>query len=191
MIEGDPRIYGSVEQLLGPDFTLDGTDAHLYVGDTTWHGDHGWYPSWYQGDPDPKFVEMRYHPSLKVAFYLDRMTRDTGCLRVIPGTHYVFWPVKQPGDGYHTVGPFTESLAPIHGDAPKNFLPDGTIKQFGVMSRDIPSHAIESEPGDVVFFNHHLWHASFGGRTGRRMYSFDFRASPKIEVKRRYVRCDG
>ena len=198
MIEDDTRIHGSVEQLLGPDFTLEeelrpetpnsGTYANLCVGDTTWHGDHGWHPSWYQGgDPDPKFVETRYHPSLKVAFYLDRVTRDTGCLRVIPGTHFVFWPAKHPGDAHHTVGPFTESLASIHMDIPKNFLPDGTLKQFDVMPRDVPCHAIESEPGDVIIFNHHLWHASFGGRAGRRRIALNFRASPKVEAKRRYV----
>ena len=27
--------------------------------------------------------------SIKTAFYLDPVTRDTGCLRVIPGSHHV------------------------------------------------------------------------------------------------------
>ena len=78
MIEGDSRIYDCVEQLLGPDFTLEedlrpetpnsGTYANLCVRDMTWYGDHGWHPDWYRGgSPNPKFVETRYHRSLKVA----------------------------------------------------------------------------------------------------------------------------
>ena len=34
----DDRIYGIGEDLLGPDFVLDGTEGHQHVGDTHWHG---------------------------------------------------------------------------------------------------------------------------------------------------------
>ena len=37
----DDRIYGPVEQLLGPRFVWDGSDANHYVGDTPWHPDKG------------------------------------------------------------------------------------------------------------------------------------------------------
>ena len=67
----DPRILGIAFRLLGDDFNYMGSDGNYYVGDTGWHSD-GWHP------------EMRH---IKIAFYLDPVGRDTGCLRVIPGSH--------------------------------------------------------------------------------------------------------
>ena len=68
----DPRIEGIGSALLGDDFNYTGSDGNYYVGDTRWHSD---------GYRDKKYV------SLKMAFYLDPVTRDTGCLRVVPGSH--------------------------------------------------------------------------------------------------------
>ena len=68
----DERIHQIPESLLGPDFWLDGTEGHLRVGDTPWHGDD-------IHDDDLGWV--------KIAIYLDPLTKDAGCLRVIPGTH--------------------------------------------------------------------------------------------------------
>jgi hypothetical protein len=42
----------------------------------------------------------------------------------------------------------------------------------------IPFYALESQPGDVVMFDQCTWHASFGGRTGRRMFTFNYSAEP-------------
>ena len=66
----DDRIYNVVEQLLGPEFLWVLSDANLYVGDTQWHG----------GDGNPAPLEH-----VKVVIYIDPLTSDTGCLRVIPG----------------------------------------------------------------------------------------------------------
>ena len=50
-------------------FNLYGNDGNYYVGDTKWHS-----------DKDPKDpIE-----SFKIAFYLDPVTRDTGCLPEAP-----------------------------------------------------------------------------------------------------------
>ena len=154
----DERIPGSVQQLLGPGFNLDGTDANMYVGDTNWHGDHGWHPGMLRGDPDPEIITMRYFPGLKVAFYLDPVTRETGCLRVIPGGH---------------IRSFHDSLRSLY----HNLSPQvrAELENLGVEPRDVPSNALESDPGDVVFFSHQMWHASFGGRNGRRMISLNFK----------------
>ena len=67
----DDRIYQPLEQLLGPGFVWIGSDGNLYVGDTDWH---------------PDGSELAYG-RIKVAFYLDPVMKDTGCLRVIPGSH--------------------------------------------------------------------------------------------------------
>ncbi|MCB9157627.1 MAG: phytanoyl-CoA dioxygenase family protein [Caldilineaceae bacterium] len=67
----DPRIHGIATSLLGEDFNYMGSDGNYYVGDTRWHSD-GWHP------------EIRH---VKIAFYLDPLTADSGALRVIPGSH--------------------------------------------------------------------------------------------------------
>ena len=53
---------------------------------------------------------------------------------------------------------------------------DKTI--FGVDPITIPSADMESMPGDVVFFNQCIFHASFGGSTGRRMVAMSWASSP-------------
>src|ERR1041385_8787551 len=69
----DPRIHGIAASLLGDDFNFMPSDGNYYAGDTGWHSD-GWHA-------------QTVH--IKIAFYLDPLTRDTGCLRVIPGSHKV------------------------------------------------------------------------------------------------------
>ena len=78
----DPRIRALAATLLGDDFNYMGSDGNYYVGDTGWHSD-GWH---HKGKPQ----------HLKIAFYLDPLTRDSGALRVIPGSH-------RDGDGYARV----------------------------------------------------------------------------------------
>ena len=67
----DDRVYGPVEQLIGEPPLWIESDGNLYVGDTYWHPDgHVTRPLW-----------------IKVALYLDPLTEESGCLRVIPGSH--------------------------------------------------------------------------------------------------------
>ena len=162
----DDRIYDPVEQLLGPEFIWGGSDGNLYVGDTAWHSD---------SKPDP--VEYLY-TRIKVALYLDPVTSHTGCLRVIPGSH-------RP--------PLHEDLEPLRllrrmqpGYAGKTVPDDagpGCDMPFGVESADLPGFSLESQPGDVVFFNQRLWHSSFGGRTGRRMFTLNYGQDPVSEAQ--------
>ena len=67
----DDRIYQPVEQLLGAGFVWIGSDGNLYVGDTGWH-------------PDGSALD---YGRIKVALYLDAVAKESGCLRVIPGSH--------------------------------------------------------------------------------------------------------
>jgi len=138
----DDRIYEPLEQLLGPGFVWIGSDGNLYVGDTNWH-------------PDGSNLGYR---RIKVAFYLDPVTKESGCLRVIPASH-------QP--------PLHEELKPL-----LERRADLTAAPFAVLPRDLPCFPLESQPGDVVFFDQNLWHAAFGGRTGRRMFTLNFGAKP-------------
>ena len=80
-----PRLQALIGGLLGEDFNYLGGDGNYYAGDTGWHSD-GFH---------------RVGKFLKVALYLDPVARDTGCLRVIPGTHRL-----EAERGTHGVGPW-------------------------------------------------------------------------------------
>ena len=148
----DDRVYLPIEQLLGQGFIWNGSDGNLYVGDTPWH---------------PDGSEFGYG-RIKVAFYLDPVTKGTGCLRVIPGSHRL---------------PLHNALQPLREQREK---PAAT--PFGIAGSDVPSSPLESQPGDVVFFDQNLWHAAFGGRTGRRMFTLNFFAKPTSDAQMAYVR---
>lgn len=166
-ILADERIGGSVRRLLGPGCYLQSTDANLYVGDTLWHADHGWHPTMLGVEPTEQFRRSRYHPGLKVSLYLDQVGPQSGCLRVIPGSQ---------------ISPFHESLRSLHCDIGPEALAAANEPEFGVKPAQIPCYSIESRPGDVVFFSHLVWHSSFGGRSGRRMFSMNFAAETEAEA---------
>jgi phytanoyl-CoA dioxygenase PhyH len=137
----DPRIEGLVVGLLDEEFNYLGGDGNYYTGDTGWHSDGFHYVGKY----------------LKVAFYLDPLTRDTGCLRVIPGTHRLDAEMPQAGSERWAARQARNSM-----------------ELWGIEQREVPCVALETEPGDVVAFNHGLMHASFGGSTRRRMFTMNF-----------------
>lgn len=131
----DPRIVGIAKSLLRDDFNYMGSDGNYYAGDTGWHSD-GQHPE-------------QLH--IKIAFYLDPLTRDTGCLRVIPGSHRI-------GDRY--------------ADALQQQVRKSQ-ELWGVDGRDLPAVALETQPGDLVCFNHNTKHAAFGGSPRRRMFTMN------------------
>ena len=138
----DPRIDDVARAVLGDDYNYETSDGNYYVGDTKWHSDKE--PS----DPIDSF---------KMAFYLDPVTRDTGCLRVIPGSTHI-------GDSFasalHEAVPFTMT------SRPEEF--------WGVSGSEVPGYAIESAPGDLLMFNHKAKHSSWGGGDRRRMFTINF-----------------
>ena len=67
----DDRIYRPVEQLIGSEVMWWASDGNYYVGDTQWH---------------PDATEFVTGGRIKVALYLDPVTRETGCLRFTPGS---------------------------------------------------------------------------------------------------------
>jgi hypothetical protein len=135
----DGRIFGGAERLMGPDLIWGGSEFF-----ETRHGEHGWHSD-RPGAKEPDF------PRLKIMIYLDRVSRDTGCLRVIPGSH------RQP----------------MH-DA----LNAHKLDLFGIPGVEFPCHPLETNPGDVIFFHHCLYHGAFGGGPGRRYVAFKFCSRP-------------
>ena len=96
---------------------------------------------------------------VKVMLYLDKVTAGSGALRVIPGSH----------------------RAPMHHDLAflNDLQKDSDARPFGVEQKDMPGVALESNPGDVVFFNQCLVHAMFNGWAGRRYLALKFSDRPR------------
>ncbi len=130
-----PHLEGILENLLGSGYNYLSSDGRPYSGDTSWHPDGGW---------------DRRSLYLKVAIYLDPLTRETGALRVIPGSHLL-----------------PDSFALGARDAGQS------DQHFGLPQSQIPSVALDSQPGDVVIFNHNTMHAAFGGGNRRRMFTMN------------------
>jgi len=142
--------------LLLEDPRIDGVVSSILGDDYNYYTSNG---SYYVGDTDwhsDHQTNWPYH-SLKIGLYLDPTRRDAGGLRVIPGScHH--------GDYY------TSLLDPVH-EFPKGARSDNI---WGVHGSDLPAQDLESEPGDMLLFNHKIKHSSWGGGDRRRMLTYDF-----------------
>src|SRR5258707_12983336 len=150
----DARIHDIAASLLGDDFNYMGRDGNFYAGDTRWHSDG------YGGRGG-----MRH---IKVAFYLDPLTRDTGALRVIPGSHRV-------GE------PYADQLE-------RDVRNSETL--WGIPGSQVPAMALETVAGDVLVFNHDLKHSAWGGSRRRRMFTMNCcqrYPDDKLDVLREYI----
>lgn len=100
-----------------------------------------------------------YHENagyIKMALYLDPVKADTGALRVIPGSHSL------PPDH------------PIRKAAKSKEL-------WSIEAHEVPAMALESEPGDLLVFNHNIMHSSHGGNSQRRMFTLNLGKRARTE----------
>ena len=147
----DKRIFDSVNRLLGDGFLWTGSEGNI-----TTKSEHGWHP-----DRTGTENEVNYR-RLKVMFYLDQTTKEKGCLRVIPGSqNYQMHTDIRNGT-----------------DAPPDSGKDADYI-YGIKGRDFPAYFVESNPGDVLFFNQCLWHSVYNGFPGRRYLALKFTAKPE------------
>ena len=151
----DDRIYSICEGLLGPEFFLDVTEGWRHTGTTTWHG-------------GGRFAERL--PDIKIAFYIEPLTRDTGCLRVVPGSH-----IRGEPDLLEQLRNVTDTAAP-------------DSNPYGVPQPELPSVALESQPGDLCVFTENTLHASFGGKVGRYQHAMTYVKMPTAEKERGQIR---
>ena len=153
LLERSAEVLGALKPLVGEDFNYLGSDGHYYATDADFHPD---------GDR---------HACLFVKFgmYLDSLTRDTGCLRVIPGSHHL--------------GRWRDCL--YEWGIPSNRRRSGDQNDLPHLRTNMPAMALENEPGDVVLINHKTFHASFGGNAYRRMFAINVgrRAQTDAEVE--------
>jgi hypothetical protein len=96
--------------------------------------------------------------SLGCAAYLEPLEAESGALRVLPGSH-------RPG----------------FGDAIR------AAGAVGLAADALPSHVVSTEPGDVIAFDEHLFHASAGGAV-RRQWRVDYVREPEDGESRARVK---
>ena len=139
----DDRIFGTVEELLGPGFVWNGSAGSFQFTTTQshWHSDRPTEP---------------HATTINLNIYLDKLRADTGALRVIPGSH-------KPA--------LYDDLLPLSEQADET-----PQKVYGLDQTDIPGFAIESDPGDLVFFTQKTYHSVFGMQPGRRYLKLRFAA---------------
>jgi hypothetical protein len=140
----DSRFYGVAEQLLGPDFVGISSNTGSFVHTTNWH-------------PDSPEIDFR---GVKFAIYLHPLDRDSGALRVIPGSH----------------------MAPLHSALNR------TIHESGLPGEDVPAFAFDTQLGDVAVFDLRVWHSSFGGSEDRRLCTIQYYKDPATPEEEEAVR---
>ena len=140
-LQHDPRVVGIVKSLIGPDYKWASSDGNLFYCESYWH-------------PDTYAAPLNeYH--VKLSFYLDDLTGESGAIRIIPGSHFH----KQT---------FARTLIRDFNDSSK------VKERFGVDGRDIPSVTVESRPGDLILWNFRTIHGSYNGGERRRLFSLNF-----------------
>ena len=149
----DDRIYLPMEQLLGPRFVWGGSEG--VSGSFNETKDHNWHCD------RAGQIDLQYR-RIKIMIYLQPMRKDTGALRVIPGSH-------------HT--PFHCSLLPLQAQHQES-CPGA----FGVDGPDLCGYPLETDPGDAVVFNHYLFHGVYGKQDVRRYVALKFAAEPTTQA---------
>jgi hypothetical protein len=140
-LKTDPRITNIATALVGDDPVYDESDGNRFNCDVSWHLDV------YQAPLEEDHV--------KIYFYLDDLTHETGALRMIPGT-------QLGGSDY------TERLRGGLND------PARVPSIYGVEVDEIPAWTLEVRRGDVVVGDFRTLHASFYGRPGRRLFTVNW-----------------
>jgi hypothetical protein len=166
----DDRIYGALEKMLGSGFIWAGSEGQRGRVSTTWHNDR-------PGKNQNKYTRIKVH------LYIEPTTKETGALRVIPGSH------RSP---YHES---LERLMNRHGETNDSANVDKDesdrvqLLPFGVEGKDIPCYAFESNPGDVIFFHQNIFHAVYGGLgEGRRYIAMKFAAKPTTDEHIQFIK---
>eukprot|EP01050_Picozoa_sp_SAG11_P012839 SAG11_NODE_1454_length_4879_cov_4.858577_5_plen_252_part_00 len=156
----DPRIFELVSALLGQENFVWTTSNHIEASpagpafpagpDGALTNEHGWHS-------DIAGVAEAAIPRVKVMIYLTPTTRKDGALLVLPGTQ----------TAQRQADPGLRSLQGCHG-MNTTTDPEWARSTFGVKGADVPSHAVEAMPGDIVVWQLGLYHAVFNHAPDRR-----------------------
>jgi len=142
-LRDDDRVRGIAGSLIGDSYEYAESDGSVFYCGTAWHADIYGAPM------------SQYH--VKLYFYLDALSSDTGAVRMMPGTNH-----------------FSETYAStLRADLED---PGNTRSAYGVDGAELPSFTLPTDPGDVIVGNYRTLHASFGGVDRRRLFTISFRA---------------
>ena len=128
---------------------IEGIGASLLGEDFNYMGSDGNY---YTGDTP--WHRDGFHPKykhIKIAFYLDQLDGNSGALRVIPGSHRID-------------DKFGEDLGAMTGKS-ETF--------WGISGEQVPAYVLDVTPGDLLVFNHNLFHSAWKGNSHRRMFTLN------------------
>ena len=159
----DDRLCRPVEQLVGTGFVWGGSEGAWCKPGV--EQAHHWHSD-RVGEIDLDYVRLKY------MIYLQPMRREEGALRVLPGSH----------------------RSTLHRDLASKLAPGkGRLAEngFGVRGDQLPSYALEVEPGDLVLFNHYLFHGVYGKRGNRRYIALKYAAAPRTEAQYEALRRHG
>jgi len=117
------------------------------------------------------FAEAPWHTDdrigvrgVKFAAYFDKLTGGTGALRLVPGSHH------------------PEQNARLAAYRNRQ-LPVRTAAEAAACHASIPGHAAATSLGDVIAFDLHTWHASFGGQD-RLAWTAVYQRCPETAAER-------
>jgi hypothetical protein len=117
------------------------------------------------------FAEAGWHTDdgigvrgVKFAAYFDQLGADTGALRLVPGSHHPEQNTR--------LAAYSRRRGPARGEA------DAAAYQAA-----FPGYVADTSPGDVIAFDLHTWHASFGGRD-RLAWTAVYQRCPETESER-------
>ena len=100
---------------------------------------------------------------VKFAAYFDDLTGDTGALRLVPGSHHPEQNAR--------LAAYNRRRRPARGEAE------------AACQANFPGFIADTSPGDVIAFDLHTWHASFGGRD-RLAWTAVYQRCPETEAER-------
>jgi phytanoyl-CoA dioxygenase PhyH len=106
--------------------------------------------------------------AVKVVTYLEPLTADTGALRVLPGSQHA---------------DVSASLSKLRAEYPLG----APVLDERRETELFPGLALDCRPGDVIFFDVRLWHASLFGRN-RLQWSVSYAAMPRTQREEKIVR---
>ena len=151
------KLSEVVEDLLGEEFVFLAAEGHRRWGGTGWHH-------------DSLAPEGLTH--LKVVFYLQPVRADTGCLRVLPGSH--FPPMRERMEVWYERQGNTIASKSKESD---------TIAWPAAI-------ALESDPGDAVIFNIKAYHGAIGDSADRRAIYINYIQKPRTPEQEGYITSD-
>ena len=159
---GDARILDTLDNLMGEDYLLMASDAQRRAGNTYWHQD-----TVIPMEED----KVGDYLMLKIQLYFDDLTSGEGSLWVLPGSHR---------KGYHrAVRELIEQCDKKDEEA---------LTPVGVAPLDLPGAIpVKTKPGDIVFFNQKLAHASWGGASGRRFLGVTLGEKPTADYHLEWI----